>query len=68
MAERFNTLKFPLQSHSLVFRIYNVNNYGIDDLVMQQSRNSMTARIMQTEENLVPNRKVRDILVNPSKT
>ena len=65
--ERVRKLRFPLSSHSVAFRIYRLEDYTIDDLVVHGSRNSVTGRVLGTQENLFPARKLRNVLVGPAK-
>ena len=67
MTERMQKLKFPLQTQSLTFRIFRVEDYTVDDLVMHHSRVSVTGTVMGTKERLIPSRKLRDVLTGPSK-
>ena len=67
MTDRMKKLKFPLQTQSLTFRIFRVEDYTIDDLVMHHSRVSITGRVLNTTERLIPSRKLRDVLTGPAK-
>jgi hypothetical protein len=67
VADRMQKLKFPLQAQSLTFRIFRVEDYTIDDLVMHHSRVSITGRVLGTNEQLIPSRKLRDVLTGPAK-
>ncbi len=67
MADRMQKLKFPLKTQSLTFRIFKIEDYTIDDLVMHHSRVSITGTVLGTTESLIPSRKLRDVLTGPSK-